>query len=391
MATVKKENKAAVFDRLNVRPVINASGIYTDLGGSVLSSTVWSDLAALNEHYVDLVDLLDQTGRIISALVHSEAARVTPGVSAGLALASAAAMAGQRGEYWEQLPDTCGMRNEIILQRVQAERYKYINPVRLSGAKIVLAGTGAATTLKDISNTIHERTAALLIPAHLDSLENVVRLDELGEFCKDRDIRLLVDAAYQVFPAEHMRTYAQLGADLTMFSSKYYFGPNAGGFLSGTREMVNAVAGLDFTKFESGPFRPFGRPFKMGRYEIAAVCLALQEWFATDHDQRLRECARKAARIAELLSACKGLSTRLCGFTLDESIIDAPVNAVLIGCTGSSPDAKEIVRMLQQSNPAIYTVPVDAGFLVVTETLQAGEEVLLAERLLKIMREYVRP
>ena len=74
----------SIFARLDVPPVINASGIYTDLGGSRLSPTVWAAMTEANEHFIDMVELLARSGEVIADLIGVEAARVTPGASAAL-------------------------------------------------------------------------------------------------------------------------------------------------------------------------------------------------------------------------------------------------------------------------------------------------------------------
>lgn len=45
---------------------------------------------------------------------------ITPGAAAGLTLCSAAVMAGSDPQKIGQLPDTTGMKNEIVFQRAQA-------------------------------------------------------------------------------------------------------------------------------------------------------------------------------------------------------------------------------------------------------------------------------
>ena len=88
---------SSIFDRLGVKPVINASGIYTDLGGSKLSPQLWADLTQLNEYYVRIPELLEKTGASIARLIGTQAARVTPGASAAIALSVAACMTGEDG------------------------------------------------------------------------------------------------------------------------------------------------------------------------------------------------------------------------------------------------------------------------------------------------------
>jgi len=391
MTTVNQKDfdastKHSVFDKLGVKPVINASGIYTDLGGSILSDELWSDLTELNGAYIDIIELLDKTGDTIADLVGTEAARITPGASAGIALAVGAVMTGNHGPNWEQLPDTAGMRNEIILQRPQAINYQYLNPVRISGATVVLAGNDHTTTIDDLHAAVNENTAAIFIPAHLDVMENIVKMKELRAFADQHGIKFLIDAAYQIFPAKRMCDFAALGADLTMISSKYFFGPSAGGFLSGSKEMIDVVTGLDFTKFESGEFRTFGRPFKMGRYEIASVCLALQAWFERDHDARWQGYADKANSVAEAVNAIDGLMARACCFTFDETIEKTPVNAAMISVNHPSLTADDLVAQLRAGNPGIYPVPFDGTVLIVTETLRDGDDVIISERIAEITK-----
>ena len=70
-----------IYEQLGTKPVINARGIYTDLGGSVLAPGVWAAMESANQHFADLPELLDATGQMIAGLMGAEAARVTPGMA----------------------------------------------------------------------------------------------------------------------------------------------------------------------------------------------------------------------------------------------------------------------------------------------------------------------
>src|SRR5690349_4225639 len=74
-----RAGSVSVFEKLAVKPVINCCGIYTDLGGSVLSGPIWAAATELNQWFVRMTDLLDSTGEIIAKIAGAEAARVTPG------------------------------------------------------------------------------------------------------------------------------------------------------------------------------------------------------------------------------------------------------------------------------------------------------------------------
>jgi len=374
----------SVFDRLGVAPVINAAGIYTDLGGSRLSPAIWSDLTQLNEYFVRLPALLDKTGASIAALLGVPAARITPGASAAIALAVGACMTGDSGPGWEQLPDTIGLKNEVVMAHNALSSYKYAVCVRSPGAKIVAAGDAGGTSGAQLRASINERTAAVFIPAHLEGHLDTLNLADTVKIAHASGIPVIVDAAYMNFPPDIMRSYTRAGADLVCFSAKYYAGPNAGGFIAGRSDLIRSVTGLDFTRFESGKYRSFGRPFKMGRYEIAATWLALEAWFATDHDARLQGYHQLAVELQRSIGALPGISSQLQCFTLDERLQPAPVNCVALSFADGAPiDAADLAAALSADSPSIEAVVLDGNLLLVTELLEPKDLALIAARVRK--------
>ena len=370
------------FERLRIKPVINACGIFTDLGGSILSAEIWSVITELNSFFVDLPELLDRTGERIAELLGCEAARITPGASAAIALAVAACVVDRKAALGERLPDTSGLRGELVMQHAQAAAYKYLVAVRISGAKVVRAGSASGCTGDELRNAIGENTAAVFIPAHLDELPGCLSIEQVARIAHDQGIPVVVDAAYLNFPPQIMRSFRGRGADITCFSSKYIGGPNAGGFLCGRGDLIAAVRGLDFTHHESGDYRRFGRAFKQGRYEIAAVQLALEEWFRLDHSKRLAAIAERARRLAQLLSASDQVSTQLKLFTMDGRLVEGPINAVVVSLARSAErSTREVMDALTAGYPSIRTLECAGQMVLVTETLRDGEEELLAERL----------
>src|SRR5215510_7184432 len=147
----------SLFHRLGTKPVINACGIYTDLGGSRLSPGVWSAMEEANRSFVRLTDLLDSSGERIAQLLGAEAARVTPGAAAAIMLGTAACMAGSDGVLSQRLPDTAGMRNEVLIQR--RHRYKYDRQVAMTGARLIEIGNDNGANALQIEEAIGDRTA----------------------------------------------------------------------------------------------------------------------------------------------------------------------------------------------------------------------------------------
>src|SRR6202158_917116 len=187
-----------VFEKFSVRPVINACGIYTDLGGSVFSPRVWQAMQEINDSFVSMVDLLDRSGEMLASLLGAEAARVLTGASAAIPLGRAACIAARDGPAWEQLPDTTGLKNEVIIQK--AHRYKYDRMARIAGGRLVEVGSEKGTSLPELQQTFGSQTAMVLFPAHLESKPGTLSLNELSRIARRHGVPVLVDAAYMNYP-----------------------------------------------------------------------------------------------------------------------------------------------------------------------------------------------
>ena len=113
----------SVYKSLGATPVINATGSVTLLGGSSLAQEVKEAMEAADSAYIPLVELEQFAGQRIADLLDVPAAYITSGAGSALTLGTAAFMAGIDDKKIEQLPDTRGMPNEILIQKRQ--RYWY--------------------------------------------------------------------------------------------------------------------------------------------------------------------------------------------------------------------------------------------------------------------------
>jgi L-seryl-tRNA(Ser) seleniumtransferase len=330
------------YTALGVRRVINACGIYTDLGGSRLSPAVWEAAAEANRTWASVPELLEGAGARIAELVHAEAARVVPGASAGIALSVAACIARGDGRVGETLPDTDAV---VLLQRAHA--YKYARCARLAGARVI--------EVDDLAAALSLRPVAILHPAHLDAAGvplSAVR--ELG-------VPVVVDAAYLSYPLSELERWSA-DADFACFSAKYFWGPNGGGFVAGSQAGIDDLAALDFTGYESGEWLTFGRAFKLDRATIAATVAALEEWVAMDHAARWQGYGAIARSLVEALGGGE-----LKQFTLDERVVDGPVNAVVVA------GAAGMASVLAEGDPSIRAIVDGDALVLCTETLEPGE------------------
>ena len=116
MAVKAGQDSKKVYTRLGLRPIVNASGTYTHLGGSLMPPEV---IAAMNDaarHYVPIRDLTRATGERIAQLTGNDAALVTTGAAGAIFVGTCACIGGTDPEKMKRLPFTEGMKNEVIVQ-----------------------------------------------------------------------------------------------------------------------------------------------------------------------------------------------------------------------------------------------------------------------------------
>src|SRR5436190_19571495 len=93
-------------------------------------------------------------------MLGAEATFVTAGASAGLILQAAACIAGDDPAKITRLPDTRGMRNEIVIQR--AHRFAYDQAYRVACGVLVDIGLARRTYPYEIDDASTDRSAAVV-------------------------------------------------------------------------------------------------------------------------------------------------------------------------------------------------------------------------------------
>ena len=367
--------KDSVYHRVGLKPVINALGIYTDLGGSRPSPRVWAAMEESNRWYIRMPELLDATGSAIASLLGTDSARVTGGASVAVAIATAACMTGGNPRKGEQLPDTTGMHSDVLIQR--RHRYKYDRMVRLAGAHLIEVGNVNGTDLDEIESAIGPGTAAICFPAHLDGVPGTVALEQVVALAHQHGLPTMVDAAYLNYPVDTMRRLAAVGAEAVIFSAKYFGGPNTGGIVCGDSELIRAIARLDFTGYEESKYLSFGRPYKLDRQLIVGVLEALREWLEMDHADRFAGYAARVQAIACRLGDLPGVELTPMCFTMQGTLEAEPVNCLHIRTGRASGTA----RVLEDGDPSVLVHLIDDALVADVECLTDEEAQLVGDRL----------
>jgi L-seryl-tRNA(Ser) seleniumtransferase len=193
-----------------------------------------------------------------------------------------------------------------------------------------------------------------------------------------------VDAAFLNYPPATMRRFTDAGADLVCYSAKYWHGPNSGGFLGGRRELIETIAQVDFTRFESGSVLRFGRAFKLDRFAVVGTVAALEEWFSIDHEARFMSYARAVGVIGGALSGVAGVGARPRFFTMEETFEDSPTNCleVRVNQRVAGFSATDLHRTLADGNPRILVHLLDGERLcIAVDAMAPGAEKVVAARL----------
>ena len=366
-----------LYAALGARPVINALGNRTMLGGSNPAPEVLEAMQLSARYYVDMVELFEGTGRVIAGLLGCEAALVTPGCAAALVLGTSACMTGTDQRKMEQLPDTAGLKGEVVLQK--AQRYKYDRVVRLTGARIVEAGTEAGTTAAELDAAFGPGTVAVLYPA-IDNSADLVSLEETIAIAHGRGVPVIVDAAYRVYPLEGLRLYTDIGADLVGYGAKYFGAPNSAGVLCGREDLVEAARLHSFASFEKHEIPGVGRPLKIDRQEVVGVVAALQQWLEMDHGQRFAAAAGRARNLRGALQGLNGVELPPDGGDEAMAVLALRLDEGALGKTAADLDEE-----LRSGNPSIWTDPGDGVIRFFMFTVEDGDELVIAERLRQLL------
>lgn len=349
-------NWGAIYKELGAKPVINATGSVTLLGGSTPLPEVKDAMAAADGAYIPLIELEKAVGDKVAGLTGVPAAYITSGAGSALTLATAAFMAGGDDELIQQLPDTTGLKDEIVIQRRQ--RYWYDRCLELAGARLMDAGDDDGTSEDDIRAAITEKTCAIHVPVAEQSPidPEVVPLERVIEIGKEAGVYVSVDAAGQIYPLENFGKYVRMGADFQCVAAKYMGAPQSTGLAMGTEEIIDAISRHSFVGYESRRIRGVGRPHKVDRQEMMGALAAVERWFRINHEERLADAEQQSLAILNEVKDVPGVNASL----IDNIVAHQPFG-VTIGVDADTVgfDNEELVMKLRDLDPPIWTRTMD--------------------------------
>jgi len=377
------ESSDNIYTALGVPSVINAATTRTSLGGSLMPQRVIAAMAAASEHFVGLVELHEVVGRRIAALTRNEAAHVTGGCAAAIALSILATMVRGDTRLVARPPAMDGLPTEVIVDH--SHWVPYLPAIELVGGEIVTIGSPTGTRPEQLRQAISQRTAAVFWAHNPNVGALAIPLEQTVEIAHSSGVPVIVDAAAQLPPRENLWKFTvEMGADLVLFSGgKGLRGPQGSGLILGRTSYVAACVA------NASPNTGLARAMKVGKEEIVGLLVALETYLDND----------EMSDIESYRTTCVEWVTRI-GHRAGVTASVDPANAagqptprvrIELDIAKTGVDAIEMQERLWKGNPRI-AVQEDSRtmFYITPDTLGNGEADLVADAIVALI-ETARP
>jgi len=385
---VGKDPRRNVYSRLGVKTVINCRGTWTYLSGSLEFPEVRQAQMEASGHFVNMLELQRAVGRRLSELTGAESGIVTSGAAGAMSAATAACMAGSDDKHIWQLPDTTGLKHEVVMV---GGRSAFDSAIRLTGAKLVLVYSP-----EELANAINENTAMIY------TTDLGEKLGKEWAVAKDHKVPMLLDDAAGIPPADNAKLYAKMGIDLYCFSGgKGLSGPQCSGLLLGRKDLIESAL-LNSAPREGA----ICRPMKVGKEEIIGCLTALEVWLKLDPKKLYDEWNGRIDRIRKLVETVPGVKTdtyipedgnryptlkvswdqQAWGFNLSDCVQELRSGDPVIEVLG--PDNPSLVTAVREGNPNPTRKERKAPdhIELISMTIKPGEEIVVGQRLRAILR-----
>ncbi len=376
MANETKTEHADVYKALGVRPIINAAGTITTLGGSLMPPEVIAAWNAAAQSFVSLPELQDRVGERIAKLLGVEAALVTTGAAGGILVGTAAAITHRDRSLVGRLPLPRDMGIEVIRQKSHRECYD--NQVKTCGVRLV-----DVESHEDLERAINKRTA-MMFSYNVHEGEGKISQSEWVEAARKHNVPTLLDAAADTPPLEALSKYNKIGYDLVVFSGgKAIRGPQDAGLLLGRKDLIEAA------KLNTAPrCGNIGRGMKVSKEDMVAMWAAVERFVKLDHAAEQRKWEQRIETIENAVTRIQSVKTKRVVPPIANHV---PHVVILWDEQRVKITPAQIKEQLADRDPSIATARVhgtgDDGFLISVFMLKPGEDAIVAARLKEVLEK----
>ena len=327
--------------------------------------------------YVSIPELQEAAGQQIAAWLGAEAALVTCGCASALTLGTAACVTGCDEEKMSRLPETRGMKNEVVLQ--ESHRVEYDHAIRNVGVQLIEVGSR-----RELEAAIGSRTAMLFF-LNMAEHRGQIQRKEFVEISRTAGVPCLIDAAADIPPVENLNDLIGLGFDLAAFSGgKGIRGPQSSGLLLGRKDLIRAA----FLNASPNPDR-IGRVSKVGKEEIVGLWKALELYLNRDHQADWKRWEQQLQVIAEAFRGIPGITTKHFVPVISSQV---PHLAVEWDDRILKLSKAQLLEALRRGEPRIEVspVPTEGHRLELSSwMLEPGEEIVVARRFREVLQDLV--
>ena len=335
---------AEFYRDLGVKPVISASGTVTAYGGSKLRPEVMDVMNRAAASMVNMEQLNKAAGKVIAELTGAEAGFVCSGAAGGLILQSAAVVAGSDPKKMAQLPNTDGLKNEIIIHR--SHRFPYDQSYRSVGANFVEVGDGRRCHPWQLEAAFTEKTAAVAYLLSPFVSRRAIPFPQVCEIAHAHGVPVIVDTASVIPPRANLRRFIADGADMVVYSGgKGVRGPQGAGILCGRADLIDAAFA------NASPHQFIGRGLKVAKEEIIGLIHALQIFVNEDEDAENKRYRKMCQRAVDALIEIPGVKVTL---EHDEFNYMIPHTLIKFSADRRGRSRDEVSNAMIEGDPAIY-------------------------------------
>jgi uncharacterized pyridoxal phosphate-dependent enzyme len=383
-AEVARNSTENIYTRLGVKPLINGRGTWTYLSASLELPEVRAAQLEAAQHFVNIFELQKAAGKRLAELTGAESGMITSGAAGAMAVGTAACIAGTDPDRVWQLPNTDGLKNEVVMV---GGRSVFDSAIRLAGGKLVLVDSA-----EQIPNAITSNTAMVYTNSPPEQLAKEIAAS------KAHQIPIFMDAADGIPPVNKLQLFAKMGCDLYTFSGgKGLCGPQSSGILLGRKDLIEA--GLA----NSNPWEgAVCRPMKVGKEEIMGCLAAVETWLKMDVGKLNKEWGTRVQRIATLVETVPGVEAKV--YMPEEN--QCPTLMITWDQKGWRYTTADCARELLEGTPSIAVLTEDNPsdvlsrkqtlprphrhedkLQIVSMTLRPGEEIIIGQRLRQLLTQ----
>jgi len=382
MAARSNTEAMKVYTRLGLRPAVNAAGTYTHLGGSLMPAEVVEAMNDAAQNYIPIRELSRAVGKRIAEIAGNPAALVTTGAAGAIFVGTCAAIAGDDPEKAKRLPNTQGMRNEVIAQKLHITGWT--RQCEAAGARIV-----EVEHLDEMERAITGHTAMLYFLVadkhfgkyrdQLDAPGGKVSLEEGVRLAKKSRIPLLVDAAAELPPFENLNGYTRMGVDMVAFSGgKGLRGPQNAGLLVGRPDLIEAAE-----TFQS-PYSGIGRDLKVSKETYVGMLAAVERYVKVDHQAEWTGWKAQVDYMKAELEKIPGVRT---GYVPREVTNHVPRLWVKWDEKAWNFSREDCFKALDEGSPRVIPLRTPMGVTLVPWMMAPGQERIVVERMKAVLEK----